>query len=157
MKRVQEVILEKYLGEQPVGTSFIIQTKGKRGKVVPFLAHTPTMRVPQSIVHTDNVYDAMWAMLLAVRKHNKKSEKKIKTIVCPGLGTFFGQMPPTLAADMMALAWKHFNSPPNRIDWNYASDRQEMLDALRKDPKASIDKQAQDDLKRTQPRKIIYL
>jgi len=74
----------------------------------------------------------MWAMLLAVRKHNKKSERKIKTIACPGLGTFYGKMPPTFAADMMALAWKNYISPPHKIDWIYASDRQDTIDLMRK-------------------------
>jgi hypothetical protein len=42
MERVQAHILDEYLGEQPVGTSFIIETRHPRH---PFLAHTPTGRV----------------------------------------------------------------------------------------------------------------
>lgn len=41
--RVQQVILARYNGEQPVGTSFIVETGHPAH---PFLAHTPTMRVP---------------------------------------------------------------------------------------------------------------
>lgn len=40
---VQQYILDNYHGEQPVGTSFIIETGNPKH---PFLAHTPTMRVP---------------------------------------------------------------------------------------------------------------
>jgi hypothetical protein len=42
-QRVQQRILADYLGEQPIGTSFIIATGHPKH---PFLAHTPTMRVP---------------------------------------------------------------------------------------------------------------
>jgi hypothetical protein len=44
------------------------------------------MRVPKTIKHTDNTYTAMFSMLLAVRNHNQKSDKKIKKVLCPGLG-----------------------------------------------------------------------
>src|SRR5438445_9354326 len=50
MDRVQERILNDYRGEQPVGTSFIIETGHPEH---PFLAHTPTMRVPMAISRTD--------------------------------------------------------------------------------------------------------
>jgi O-acetyl-ADP-ribose deacetylase (regulator of RNase III) len=50
MERVQQKILDDYLGEQSVGTSFIIETGHPQ---YPFLAHTPTMRVPMQIVGTD--------------------------------------------------------------------------------------------------------
>ena len=56
MDRVQEYILQEFRGEQPVGTSFIVETQHPQH---PFLAHTPTMRVPMEITHTDNIYNAM--------------------------------------------------------------------------------------------------
>src|SRR5688572_31686292 len=54
MDRVQAHIVREYLGEQPVGTSFIVETGHPRH---PWLAHTPTMRVPADIRGTDNVYN----------------------------------------------------------------------------------------------------
>src|SRR5687768_12354429 len=66
---VQRRILHEYRGEQPVGTSMIVDTGHDRH---PHLAHTPTMRVPMSIARTDNVYRAMWAMLIAVSRHNQQ-------------------------------------------------------------------------------------
>jgi hypothetical protein len=39
-KKVQKYILENFEGEQPVGTSFIIETDNDKH---PYLAHTPTM------------------------------------------------------------------------------------------------------------------
>jgi O-acetyl-ADP-ribose deacetylase (regulator of RNase III) len=120
MKRVQQRILDDYLGEQPVGTSIIVETEDMKH---PYIAHTPTMRQPCDIRHTDNVYLAMWSMLLAVRQHNKTNEQKIETIACPGLGTATGRMPPLEAARQMALAYRNFLNPPKRIDWNLASQR----------------------------------
>lgn len=121
MYRVQRRIIDEYLGEQPVGTSMIVETNHPEH---PFLAHTPTMRVPMVIAHTDNVYKAMWAMLLAVRQHNQRAERKIEIVACPGLGTHTGEVPFRQAAKQMALAYRNFLSPPNAIDWIFATDRQ---------------------------------
>ncbi|HNB52666.1 MAG TPA: macro domain-containing protein [Anaerolineales bacterium] len=118
---VQKRILSEYLGEQPVGTSMIVETGNAKH---PYIAHTPTMRVPMEIIHTDNVYKAMWAMLLAVRSHNLINERKIHTIACPGLGTATGRVPYPEAARQMAVAYRYYLSPPQRIDWRVAEGRQ---------------------------------
>ncbi|MGB3693234.1 MAG: macro domain-containing protein [Spirulinaceae cyanobacterium] len=120
-ERVQQRILKDYLGEQPVGTSFIVETEHPKH---PFLAHTPTMRVPMSIKGTDIPYVAMWAMLLAVRQHNKNSQQLIQTVVCPGLGTGIGQVPYSEAARQMALAYDNFLYPPKFINCFVAASRQ---------------------------------
>ncbi len=122
--RVQRRILDEYLGEQSVGTSMIVETGHPEH---PFIAHTPTMRTPMDIVRTDNVYRAMWAMLLAVRQHNRSSERPINIVACPGLGTATGRMPFAEAARQMALAYRHFLSPPGFIDWPLATDRQTRI------------------------------
>jgi len=85
------------------------------------------MRVPMDIAHTDHVYLAMWAMLLAVRQHNLKSEKQINVVACLGLGTATGQVPYRQAARQMALAYEHFLNPPNYIDWRLADKIQERV------------------------------
>lgn len=118
--RVQERIREEYLGEQPIGTSLIVETDNSKH---PFIAHTPTMRVPMSIIGTENVYWAMWSMLLAVRKHNLTSAREINVIACPGLGTASGGMPFKEAARQMAQAYANFLNPPSVIDWIYATRR----------------------------------
>lgn len=123
-KRVQQRILDEFLGEQPVGTSIIVETSHPRH---PFIAHTPTMRIPMEIAHTDHVYLAMWAMLLAVRQHNLKAEKQIKIVACPGLGTATGHVPFRQAARQMALAYEHFLHPPDDLDWRFAEQRQEKI------------------------------
>ena len=121
MDRVQRRILDEYLGEQPVGTSMIVETGHPAH---PFIAHTPTMRVPMDIARTDHVYSAMWAMLLAVRRHNERAERRIDVLACPGLGTATGRVPYAEAARQMSLAYRHFLEPPTAIDWRLAGMRQ---------------------------------
>lgn len=120
MDRVQQHILVEYLGEQPVGTSFIIETGNK---LHPYLAHTPTMRVPMAIDRTENVYAAMWAMLLAVDQYNRRQLGKIESVACPGLGTATGRMPPREAARQMATAYRWYLNRPPEIHWPYAKAR----------------------------------
>ncbi len=124
MERVQERILTNYLGEQPVGTSMIVETGHPKH---PFLAHTPTMRVPMSIKGTDIPYVAMWAMLLAVRHHNQHAQKKIVCVACPGLGTGIGRVPYSEAARQMALAYNHFLYPPKHLNCFVAASRQLLI------------------------------
>ncbi len=121
MERVQQRILDDYLGEQSVGTAFIIETRHPQ---YPFLAHTPTMRVPMQIVGTDIPYIAMWAMLLAVRQYNRIAARPIVKIACPGLGTGIGRIPPTESARQMALAYDHFLCPPKFLNCFVAATRQ---------------------------------
>jgi O-acetyl-ADP-ribose deacetylase (regulator of RNase III) len=121
MERVQQKILDDYRGEQLVGTSFIIETGHPQH---PFLAHTPTMRVPMQIVGTDIPYVAMWAMLLAVEQHNRHADCQISTIACPGFGTGIGRIPPDEAARQMALAYDHFIYPPKFLNCFVAASRQ---------------------------------
>ena len=121
MDRVQEKIIRDYLGEQPVGTSIIVETANAKH---PFIAHTPTMRVPMSIATTDYVFVAMWAMLVAVHQHNGQAERKTRSIACPGLGTSCGMVPPEEAARQMALAYRWSLEPPGSISWALAKARQ---------------------------------
>ncbi len=120
MQRVQERIIREWYGEQPVGTSMIVETDDDKH---PFLAHTPTMRVPMDISHTDNPYLAMWAMLRVVHQYNTSAEHKIESVACSGLGTGYGEVPFAQAGRQMALAYKNFLNPPNSITWGYAKVR----------------------------------
>lgn len=121
MARVQSRILRDFLGEQPVGTSFLVETDHPEH---PFVAHTPTMRVPMAIDLTDYVYQAMRAALLTVYHHNAREERRIEVVAAPGLGTGYGQVPPVEAARQMSLAYKSLLEPPERLDWTVAALRQ---------------------------------
>jgi O-acetyl-ADP-ribose deacetylase (regulator of RNase III) len=124
MDRVQAIIVDQFLGEQPIGTSMLVETDHPKH---PYIAHTPTMRVPMSIQGTDNVYCAMWAMLLAVDHHNRTQARKISTVASPGLGTATGQMSPSEAARQMVLAYRWSLERPPMISWPYALARQAAI------------------------------
>lgn len=112
MERVQNKIKDEYAGEQPVGTCLIVDTGDEKH---PYLAHTPTMRIPRIIREYDTVYNAMRAMLSKVQKH-----KDIKSILCTGLGTATGRVPPHIVAKQMYLAYKSVMQPLTEINWQIA-------------------------------------
>lgn len=124
MEWIQTRILEDYLGEQPVGTSIIVPTGHSKH---PFVAHTPTMRVPENIRGTDHVYLALWAALTAVHRHNRACERSIESLACPGLGTGTGGMDALEASLQMLLAYEHYISPPERINPSVAQRRHERI------------------------------
>lgn len=124
MERVQQIILEDFLGEQPVGTSVIVPTDNPAH---PFVAHAPTMRVPMNIQGTDHVYLALWASLIAAHRHNRTEARKINTIACPGLGTGTGGMNALEAATQMRLAWEHYQRPAQFINPSMAQARHERI------------------------------
>lgn len=124
MERIQKTILDDYLGEQPVGTSLIVPTGNPKH---PFVAHTPTMRIPMNISGTDHVYQAMWAALTAVHRHNRDNERPIRTLACPGLGTGTGGVDSLEAALQMMLAYEHFKKPAGWINPTFAQERHERI------------------------------
>ena len=118
---VQKIIQKQFYGEQPVGTSIIVYTENEE---YPFLAHTPTMRVPMNISNTDQVYNAMFAMLRAVANFNKEqTENRINKVLCPGLGTGIGKMPFEEAARQMYVAYQNFRNPTTNMKWENLFNR----------------------------------
>ncbi len=113
-QRVQAYIIENYYGEQPVGTSFIIETNDER---IPKLAHTPTMRVPADIRGTDNVYRATKATLIAAKQNG------IGSIILPAFGAGAGMMHRQEVVRQMYMAYKHVMTPPEMLDWDFARFR----------------------------------
>lgn len=124
MARVQHRIMDEYLGEQPAGTAFLLETGDQR---VRYLCHAPTMRVPGCIEGTDKIYAATWASLLAVYQHNVTAAEKIQTVAFPAFGTGFGGVPASEAARQMAVAYQHYLHPPHRLDWDWVADRQRAI------------------------------
>lgn len=124
MHAVQHRIMDEYLGEQPVGTAFIIETQHA---AIPYLCHAPTMRVPGGIEGSDKVYSATWAALLTIHAHNVRSDRKIRTVAFPAFGAGFGGVPYSEAARQMAVAYQHYLSPPHRLDWDWVADRQKAI------------------------------
>lgn len=46
------------------------------------------------------------------------------TLALPAMGTGFGDVPFNEAARQMAVAYRHFLSPPHRLDWDLVSSRE---------------------------------
>ena len=121
VKDVQAYILREFLGEQPVGTSFLVETGHAKHR---YVAHTPTMRVPMAIDRTDYVYLAMMASLREIHRHNRdRPERRIELVACPGLGTGYGRVPALEAARQMALAYRFHHQRPRSLDWTVAALR----------------------------------
>jgi O-acetyl-ADP-ribose deacetylase (regulator of RNase III) len=117
---VQNIIRVRHFGEQPVGTAAVVPTKHKDH---PWVVYAPTMSMPQPIAHTHNVYYAMLASLHAIATHNKQGHILkagiIKEVICTGLGTLTGKVPPPIAATQMRLAYENFmdNSAKMKTKW----------------------------------------
>jgi O-acetyl-ADP-ribose deacetylase (regulator of RNase III) len=109
--RVQEKIKGGFHGELPVGQAAIVAT---RHEMIPFLVAAPTMRIPDRIGSTVNVYLAFRAALLAVLAHNDHTPDSIRTLRTPALGTGVGSMPLTRAAHQMRAAYASVFEKP---DW----------------------------------------
>ncbi|AFU16630.1 macro domain-containing protein [Bacillus toyonensis] len=113
--RVQQHIIDNFMGEQPVGTSFTIETNHN---IIPYLAHTPTMRLPRDISSTMNVFFAMKAMLNAIG-----TNPNIKTIAVPALGAGTGNVSPSEVARQMEKAYEYFMLRPKKIDVQFVYER----------------------------------
>lgn len=100
--RLQAKIRNEFRGELPVGQATVVAT-GK--EIVPYLVAAPTMRVPDRIGDTVNVYLAFRATLLAVLAHNDETPSAINSIRVPAMGTGIGAMPLARAARQMHAAY----------------------------------------------------
>lgn len=121
---VQLHIMNQFLGEQPVGTAFMLPTGSTR---VPWLCHAPTMRVSGDISGTDNVYLATRAALLCVYHHNRATTESIESVVFPAFGAGFGRVEPDEVARQMAVAWRLFLELPYPPNWDRVIAREQMI------------------------------
>lgn len=95
--RLQDRIRREYSGELTVGSAVIVPT---HHETIPYLVSAPTMRIPDNIANTVNVYLAFRAALLAAREC-----KEIKSLLSPAFGTGVGSMPIERAARQMYAAY----------------------------------------------------
>jgi len=106
---IQEVILNKYHGEMPIGSAEIINTNHDKWS---YMIAAPTMRIPENIAFTLNAYNAFRAILIAINSFNESQPKRpIKSLICSGLGTGIGSMEPVKCATQMRAAYKLLNQP----------------------------------------------
>lgn len=109
-ERVQEYIVKNFKGEQPVATSFIIDT----GKDDIMLIHTPTMRRPFAVKDPMIVYQCTRTSLMCALENN------VESIVIPAFCGEYGEVSPKVIAKLMYEAYKQIMNPPSHIDWDYA-------------------------------------
>lgn len=126
MAQVQRHIAGAWLGEQPVGTAFVIDTGSPW---CPRLVHAPTMRVPGVIAGTDAVYRATWAALVAMHRVNARGERPIEVACLPAMGCGFGGMSFDESARQMAAAYRHALRPPTTLgtDWDLPLARERAI------------------------------
>ena len=108
-ERVQKYIIDNYYGEQPVGSSFIIETNQDN----QLLIHTPTMRIPARIKDEKVIYQCMRTTLMLAKNNN------IESILIPMFGGSAGGVNPQTIAKLMRLAYDQLQDKPNKIDWDY--------------------------------------
>lgn len=102
-ERLQRLLHAEHFGELPVGQAVIVETLDDQ---LPFLVSAPTMRVPEEVGTTVNAWLAFRAALIAVQRHNaSRGQRRIHSLLCPGLASAIGGMPPTRVAAQMRLAW----------------------------------------------------
>lgn len=101
--RLQTHLKTDHDGELPVGQATIVETFDSD---IPYLVSAPTMRVPMNVTNTVNAYLAFRAAIRAIKQHNRDQPGTIRTVLCPGLCTAIGRMPPELAARQMAAAFE---------------------------------------------------
>jgi len=111
MKKVQEYILKSYRGEQPIASSFIVDTGIKGIKLI----HTPSMRIPSVIKEPTIVYHCTRSALLTAMGND------VKSIVLPAFGGCCGCVPPEILSKMMYEACYQVMNPPKELDWEYAT------------------------------------
>ncbi|MEM7151203.1 MAG: macro domain-containing protein [Myxococcota bacterium] len=124
MARVQDHIMEAYLGEQPVGTAFLIETGDAER---PWICHAPTMRTPTSINNTSHIYTATFASLVHIHRHNVSAAQPIESVVFPAMGTGFGQVSHSECGRQMAVAWQHYRHPPGHPTWDTITRRERAI------------------------------
>lgn len=124
MKDVQEKIIKRWCGEQPVGTSMTVPITDKwiekqldEERMIqghPILIHTPTMRTPEEISDFRIIYQCMRTTLI------EALIQKVDSIVIPAFGGLTGNVPYDVIAKMMYLGYKQVLNPPTELDWGYA-------------------------------------
>ena len=118
---IKNVIDNAYYGEQPVGTSIIINTNNKHYKM---MAYVPISRYNPDISNTINPYIAFRSLLSTVLNHNKVSDNKIHTILCPPFGLEHG-ISPEESSRQMRLAYGFVD-----IGLGCSEDNARMIDGL---------------------------
>ena len=104
-----------------MGTTVLIETYHPTFR---YVAHMPTMRVPEDVANSLNAYLAFRSLLVEILWHNKNATSDgrpldvIHSVVCVPCCTAAGSMPYSRSAKQMKAAWRSvFVEPPKLEDW----------------------------------------
>ena len=109
-KNVQRYIAENFFGEQPVGSSFIIDTTRQGVRLI----HTPTMRIPERIYDPSVIYHCMRTCMMTAIHNN------VKSILIPAFGAATGRVDVDTVAKMMYMAYEQIYRSNKEISWDNA-------------------------------------
>lgn len=101
---IKEIIQIIHHGELLVGHAIIVPTQYKQ---IPLLISAPTMRVPMILSDSVNIYLAMRAVFILLKK-NFGVISSIKSVSFCGMGTGVGQVPYEICARQMRKAYDDF-------------------------------------------------
>ena len=108
-QRLQQRIQSERDGELVVGDALVVKTHGQP----QYCISSPTMRVPLDVRGSCNAYLCFRAVLISVRRHNREVSARggrdaqlIATVLCPGLATGIGLLPPRTCAFQMVMAYR---------------------------------------------------
>lgn len=127
-QRVQKMIKDQPLRELLVGEALLVPTDHLN---VPYLICAPTMRVPQILTNTVNVYLASKAVFSVLQKMKKLGPfgPKLNSITISGLGTGVGRVLYDVCARQMKQAydeiWLEQYHPP--ATWMHAQKHHQLL------------------------------
>mmetsp|Transcript_20550 Transcript_20550/g.28834 ORF Transcript_20550/g.28834 Transcript_20550/m.28834 type:complete len:264 (-) Transcript_20550:51-842(-) len=114
MSRLQQQIQSpKHNGELLIGEAILLETKDTSSNPIKYFVSAPVMRSFSISTGSLNAYFAFRGALLAIRKHNKKITKKlksgtlIKSVACTGLGTASGKMSGLTSVSQMVRAYEN--------------------------------------------------
>ena len=110
-KKVQQYIINNLYGEQPVGTSIIIDTEKDGIKLI----HTPSMRSPNKIRDPLVIYQCMRTCLMCAMDND------VESMVIPAFGGATGKVEYDVIAKMMFHAYKQLSDPPDYLNWRYVT------------------------------------
>ena len=99
-QNLQKAISKRPEGYLPIGSAELVRTHHNR---IPYVISAPTMVTPEA-VPSENCFYAMIAILRIVSHHSDVINK----VYCPGLGTGIGNVPPKIAAEEMAMAYRRW-------------------------------------------------
>jgi O-acetyl-ADP-ribose deacetylase (regulator of RNase III) len=100
--RLQQLIKDYCDGELVVGLAEILESDNKD---IPYCISAPTMRVPDDITGTVNVYLAASAVFRLMKRFDKGQRNLIQTVTMSGLGTGCGGVSPSVCARQMKKAY----------------------------------------------------